>query len=182
MTYTVTSVPAGWSVSVSGASVTLTAFGSPGTATLKYQATDPLGAWSPDQHHGQSARDDNYDGGQPASDCGPHHDHSSKHESSQVRCNSTHHRRDAGDDAVVEAAARIAYRAVGRRGQILRGQGVGLGDHRRQRPRHRQPRMNGRRHRGEDRLRVVGLQAPDQRRRQDLGARLGVGVQAAPQQ
>ena len=46
MTYTVTSVPAGWLVSVSGASVTLTAYGTPGTTTLQYQATDPLGASS----------------------------------------------------------------------------------------------------------------------------------------
>ena len=41
------SVPAGpppWDVSVTGLSVTLTAYGTPGTATLTYQVTDPLGA------------------------------------------------------------------------------------------------------------------------------------------
>jgi len=46
LTSVITSVPGGWSVSVSGISVTLTAVGTPGTATLQYTVTDPLGASS----------------------------------------------------------------------------------------------------------------------------------------
>jgi hypothetical protein len=44
LTGTVTSIPPGWSVSVSGITVTLTAYGTPGTAVLQYRVTDPLGA------------------------------------------------------------------------------------------------------------------------------------------
>jgi hypothetical protein len=50
LTGTIMNVPSGpppWDVSVSGINVTLTAYGTPGTATLTYQVADTLGALSP---------------------------------------------------------------------------------------------------------------------------------------
>jgi hypothetical protein len=46
LTGDVTNVPAGWDVSVSGLTVTLTAYGADGLATLTFEVTDPLGASS----------------------------------------------------------------------------------------------------------------------------------------
>ncbi len=62
------------------------------------------------------------------------------------------------------------------------GTACGLGDHRGQRPRCGQTRADRGGHRGQDRRRVVGLQAPLHRRHQDLAARLGLRREGAPQQ
>lgn len=102
----------------------------------------------------------------------------------QRRCQTpqpARHARDAADDVVVEAAGRIAER-LGCRLSRFGGQRVALRDHGTERTGHGQPRVDRRRDGGEDGLRIIGPQAPHQRRHDDLRARGELGGQPAPQQ
>ncbi len=85
---------------------------------------------------------------------------------------------DVGGDLIGEPAPRGRVAVHRARRRRVRG---GVGEHRRQRPRHRQARADGRGQRGQDDLRVIGLQVPRRRRDQQLDTRRRVALQGVPE-